>query len=87
MSQKITDGGAAFPDNDGDYGMRLRDYFAAKAMQAIIAKMPFGFKGTGEPDKFTGVKSVDNDTAFDAISNVACGAYAYADAMLAAREL
>lgn len=37
---KIKDGGPAFPhDGQVDYtgGMRLRDYFAAKAMQSLIA--------------------------------------------------
>lgn len=43
MSKKIDNGGAAFPNigNIGlglypEFGMSLRDYFAAKAMQAII---------------------------------------------------
>ena len=37
---KINDGGPAFPIGSGDMrdpcGMTLRDYFAAKAMQALI---------------------------------------------------
>lgn len=33
---KINDGGPAFPRGNWDMGMTLRDYFAAKAMQAII---------------------------------------------------
>lgn len=53
-------------------GMTLRDYFAAKAMQAIIAKRPW------EPDLPAGVNESDN--------MVATGAYDYADAMLAARD-
>lgn len=38
---KINDGGPAFPVSDlgahGQFGMTLRDYFAAKAMQGICA--------------------------------------------------
>lgn len=46
MSDQIKDGGAAFPGekderfgqpNDCNEGMSLRDYFAAKAMQGLIA--------------------------------------------------
>ena len=38
--QKISDGGSAFPlpDDWAGYGMTLRDYFAAKAMQAFLSK-------------------------------------------------
>jgi hypothetical protein len=44
------DGGPAFPTHESNYeghlycsgaGMALRDYFAAKAMQAYIARVPF----------------------------------------------
>jgi hypothetical protein len=36
---KINDGGPAFPHSGYEqYGMSLRDYFAAKAMAAFIAK-------------------------------------------------
>jgi len=43
-------GGPAFPDSDGqtDYtgGMTLRDYFAAKAMQAMINNyVEYGYDG------------------------------------------
>lgn len=37
---EIEDGGPAFPTRDNDngyYGMSLRDYFAAKAMQGMLA--------------------------------------------------
>lgn len=50
-------------------GMSLRDYFAAKAMQAIIAKSPF----LAEPEDFTPYEKT------------AIGAYDYADAMLKSR--
>jgi hypothetical protein len=48
---RTKDGGPAFPvntDNGGGegacfpgYGMSLRDYFAAKAMQALIERTPY----------------------------------------------
>lgn len=72
---KINDGGPAFPvdvfsNEGGEYiregGMTLRDYFAAKAMQAIVSHDP------------TFVKQFLDLSAQDA--------YAYADAMLKARE-
>jgi hypothetical protein len=38
MEMKQDNGGPAFPvGNGGAVGMSLRDYFAAKAMQALIA--------------------------------------------------
>ncbi|MDU9039959.1 hypothetical protein NHG97_14780 [Pseudomonas corrugata] len=70
-------GGPAFPvtqDNDvrtnqsGGTGMTLRDYFAAKAMQALIEG------------------ALASDADFPIRENTAGYAYAYADAMLAARE-
>lgn len=78
-----TDGGSAFPHEQGllNPGMTLRDYFAAKAMHAIITepidegaqsffmyfKKRLGLKGEG----------------MDAYAQVA---YAMADAMLKARK-
>lgn len=55
-------------------GMSLRDYFAAKAMEAIIGKVP--------------IKELPvNSTEWEKIRRrVARGAYSYADAMLAARD-
>lgn len=70
-------GGPAFPcigehgeriENSG--GMTIRDYFAAKAMQSIIAKIPF--------------EEFPED--FSPYEKTAIGAYDYADAMLKARE-
>jgi len=68
---------AAFPwsHDDGEatrthIGMSLRDYFAAKAMQALIAK-------------YDRIEFYEKLPAY-AVANVT-GAYAYADAMLAAR--
>jgi hypothetical protein len=72
---KPKDKGQAFPFSDGAHyetGMALRDYFAAKAMQAIITKRPHEVVQAGDgPDE-------DN-------FNVARGAYDYADAMLKVR--
>lgn len=58
MSKQINDGGSAFPQIGTEYkvdtgnretacvaeGMSLRDYFAAKAMQALIASPNFEVK-------------------------------------------
>lgn len=51
MSKQINDGGTAFPQSQhaGDVGlseggMSLRDYFAAKAMQALITGLEGGFE-------------------------------------------
>lgn len=76
----IDNGGPAFPLQSigpgfapGYAGMELRDYFAAKAMQAMISKH-------GRED--------DNPGFFDFATDesVARCAYIYADAMLAARK-
>lgn len=72
------DGGAAFPSKFKDVlgvehiflGMSLRDYFAAKAMQGIIA--------TGKPLTIDGMRT---DT--EGISKIA---YNIADKMLTVRE-
>ena len=72
-------GGPAFPVNSDNYaspdstGMTLRDYFAAKAMQGLIAspRMP-------APAHHGGTDVTD--------SMVADLAYKMADAMLKARE-
>lgn len=55
-------------------GMTLRDYFAAKAMAAMIAQYP--------------CQAIDNDDGGRLIDNEALAAdsYAMADAMLKARE-
>ena len=74
MSDKIKDGGPAFPTVDanraedyGTYGMTLRDYFAAKAMQAGLTTI------AEYPDENWRV-------------GLAMDAYAMADAMLKARK-
>jgi hypothetical protein len=49
MNPEVSDGGCAFPNvqrnSDGtpgwhNFGMTLRDYFAAKAMAAILVNLP-----------------------------------------------
>ena len=56
--------------------MNKRDYFAAQAMQSIIAKAPL-----------TLTSSVDEDEDIEVFMKaVARGAYAYADAMMTERE-
>lgn len=77
--EKINDGGPAFPNvpegagarwSSWDTGMTLRDYFAAKALTAIISKFPVELTDKGDAN----------------LSNAAArGAYVYADAMIAAR--
>lgn len=71
MNEQINDGGTAFPtDCAGDPGISTRDYFAAKAMQGMIA---------GESD-------AGNYHEMMACSDTAERAYEFADAMLAQRE-
>lgn len=70
----MSDGGPAFPvpgfkDNEEFNGMALRDYFAAKAMQGMLAAIV--------PDS-KGAFNANSD-------NIAAGAYRIADAMLVAR--
>ena len=84
MSEKINDGGPAFPINNNDVitqiikhgghpeGMSLRDYFAAKAMQGLISACNSEGIWTGCGDKKM------ND-------NMAITAYMVADSMLKAR--
>lgn len=71
---KHDDGNAAFPmpaseNNREWYGMSLRDYFAAKAMQGILA----------------GVLADGSRFDTDGASHAADAAYKVADAMLAER--
>lgn len=74
---EIENGGPAFPNmpadpsaySEWDYGMTLRDYFAAKAMQ-----------GLGQNMRFTKETSIEDD-----MSKLADTCYALADAMLKAR--
>ncbi len=83
------DGGSALPIVYGDdwqgvqKGMTLRDWFAGQAMAAIIAKHP----AMGEPfSADNGSTKVPVQMTHQIMDGIARGAYAYADAMLAARE-
>lgn len=78
---KINDGG---PD-DRDLLVDLRDYFASAAMAAIIAKLPLRSTNPVEGVPPAEAQSVEVRNA--AMRMVAVGAYGYADAMLAARDL
>lgn len=82
MSDKIKDGGPAFPTSEqqGDNpefitigGMSLRDYFAAKAMQGMISAHNQNGEWTGCGD--IKMNEILSETA-----------YSIADAMLKARE-
>ncbi|MGE0406252.1 MAG: hypothetical protein AB7F35_29715 [Acetobacteraceae bacterium] len=81
MSEK-DDGGPAFPRagcelpnyqyiDQGEAGMTLRDYFAAAALQGMLA---------------TNIRQPKNITVPEMAQAIAAGAYAMADAMLKARE-
>lgn len=76
MSAHPNDGGPAFPVGETKFiaecGMTLRDYFAAKAMQAFIIR---GFSGQRD------MGSAEYD------ETVSRFAYESADAMLKAREV
>ena len=87
MNNEINTGGPAFPHDDQAQhyeraGMTMRDYFAAKAMQALIASYK-----TGEPWSFdvdlSCCTSGEDDGGTD---RCATGAYWFADAMLKARN-
>jgi hypothetical protein len=72
-------GGPAFPINvDSEMtclGMTLRDYFAAKAMQAMLTS-----------PEFLVVVTADEAVGGNAKERVSNVAFAYADAMLKARQ-
>lgn len=76
------DGGPAFPVGQDTMlcsvrtGMSLRDYFAAKAMQGLLAS-----KGTIATVQAAASQAGEKPTPF-----LAKGAYEIADAMIAARE-
>ena len=76
MSEQINTGGPAFPLNweqKGEFwafGMTLRDYFAAKALESILYT-----------DRVSGIIGVNNYEHYRAED-----AYRVADAMMKARE-
>lgn len=74
--KEINDGGPAFPVKavpENYFGMTLRDYFAAKAMQGMLAD-PLTRESCPEGKQDKWIRSFAN----------AC--YNFADAMLEARE-
>ena len=74
-------GGPAFPTGTAFQGMTLRDYFAAKALQAIIQS---GIRGPGVADLLQ--HGDDQEYVAAKASCLAKGAYQMADAMLRARQ-
>ena len=72
----------AFPTVSGQTGMDLRDYFAAKAMHAILTSGKWGPTTADE---------LHYDDHYESVMNSAMcaaeGAYQMADAMLKARAL
>lgn len=71
VSQDQSTGATTIWQCDG--GMTLRDYFAAKALQAIITRRGPGFMGW-------------HPSGWDSTSAIASAAYSMADAMLAERS-
>jgi prophage regulatory protein len=76
----INEGGPAFPFSDVMPGMSLRDYFAAKAMQAHEASRWASY--------YTATQNGDDFSPFNVLneSDLADMAYDVADEMLKARE-
>lgn len=75
---KINDGGAAFPchsDQSWAEGMALRDYFAAKAMQAVMCGDLL--------DRAACESEADKERLSETVARYA---YKFADAMLAERD-
>ena len=88
MIESINDGGAAFPhmagwrrDPDISDGMSLRDYFAAKAMLALLTHHG-GY--TGDEAHQSSIPCLREDVLD--VDSLAQYAYLQADAMLAERE-
>ena len=101
-AHKIDDGGPAFPFpsgpeprentfHDRSEGMTLRDYFAAKAMQAMIATYRLTDSADNDCDPTANYvqHTFHRDLAIDGgegCDEIASDAYWFADAMLAARK-
>jgi hypothetical protein len=79
---EIKDGGQAFPvQHENGFtvdGMTLRDYFAAKAMAAMITA------SIGEANRVE-IANQANNRGMELKDSVAAAAYEHADAMLRAR--
>ena len=85
---EINTGGPAFPPSNPGYahGMTLRDYFAAKAMQAIIATERASEFVDDEGYEMDYSEEGSTGTLFIHTNFLAEEAYSIADNMLAARE-
>ena len=86
MTTPINDGGPAYPTVDanrsldcGTYGMTLRDYFAAKAMNALIAQ--------SHDEICEWLDEVPEGTNGQTNNVLAKVSYELADAMLKARSI
>ena len=88
---KIDDGGSVSPM----YNLTLRDYFAAKAMQAMVGNFRvvnhanperFGDVTTTEPHREMMLDTDQKTGEHDGAIEIAHDAYTIADAMLAARK-
>jgi hypothetical protein len=86
MSDPINDGGPAFPWTDPDKipgmpcqsaGMTLRDWFAGKAMEGLMAEPENTYK--------TVIPQGDREFSETCAADMAWGAYIIADAMIDAR--
>lgn len=104
MAEKIDDGGPAFPVPSSipggfpaSFGLSLRDWFAAKAMQGIVGTFRQTLRGKEEArtdadaDLTTFYRDMALDWNFktgeeDGANEIASDAYIIADAMLKARE-
>lgn len=90
MSTTKDDGGPAFPVPDNsDYGMTLRDYFAAAALPQICQQKTQQAQElvASLVTRGTKVTEQDSDDFMAAlIEGIAAGSYAVADAMLRARN-
>lgn len=79
------DGGPAFPtawpNAPPDEGMRLRDWFAGRALDALIAKVPLHLR-LGEH----GISSPTIEEIHGVRCDSARSAYDYADAMIAEKR-
>ncbi len=90
MTDKKPDGGCAFPIAEemesgrsvaSSYGMSLRDYFAAAALQGMLSAHAIFIK-TGDKPKGMEPPPMRKMTDIE----ISSSAYQYADAMLKARE-
>lgn len=89
-----TESGASRPATRGQYGLTLRDYFAAKAMQAMLSNFRVvnhrnplieGDVTTMEPHREMALDYNIQTGVFDGAVEIASDAYAIADAMLRER--